>query len=114
MVFLLELENLSECPREEVILNIDSITEKISSIYVNAADKAHMVKSVSTSKSSRLPKKQNKPWFDSSCKNKRSAYLRAKSDYRRCNSNSNLQSLKDNSKMYKNELSKCYRQFHQN
>ena len=79
---------------------------------MNAATKADMIKTCSA-KCDKTPYKQkSRPWFDNSCRIKRSEYLKAKTEYRRCNSTHNLEKLKSQSKLYKKENNRKLHNYH--
>ncbi len=95
---------MTQNSHEEIAMNIDSVTAKISELYTNAATAVDMLKITSTNrKTTSKHKHTNRPWFDSDCKNKRITYMKAKNKYRRCNSDVNIAELKVASKSYKKD-----------
>ena len=108
-----QLNGLSSNSDVDMSDSINKITSTVSEVLVDAARRADMIKTTKVSKINvtNIKRKQQKPWFDNECRMKRSAYIEAKQNFRRSNSNVNFSELKNKSKIYKKEINMKFHKF---
>ena len=85
--------------------NIDEIVSKVNAVLLDSAQKVGMVKKTKIKKRTYL-KKNNKAWFNDTCKLKRKQFLKAK---KRANANKDNLVLKIERKRLAKEYKKCVR-----
>ena len=106
----IELDNLYDSKNYNDDI-INSVTDKVSNIMLNAAINCDLVKQKRIYNNYKPKKVINKPWFDESCRNLRSRYMSSRIIFRRNRSKANQDEMISNSKKYKKEINKKFKFF---